>query len=363
MLLGGGMTLAVLAGVVGLLAVVSYRRSTDDDPGLTTEVALVLTFMLGALALHDARLATGIGVLVAIMLAARNRLHRLVVRIMSAQELHDALLLAAAALVILPLTPDRTVDPWQAINPRNLWTLAVLMMAINACGYIALRTAGPALGLPFAGFASGFVSSTATIAAMGAQARRMPALRGGAVSGAVLSSLATVLYLAVLLAVTSVDVLQRMALPLLGAGIAAAAYGTMIALRNASTLTDHAVPRGRAFNPRVAILFALTIGGMLLLAALLTDALGQVGLGMAAGLAGLADAHSAAAAVASMHSAGKITASDAVLPILTGFTTNAASKIAAAAITGDRSFVWQVAPGIVLSVAAAWAGALAGGGL
>ena len=363
MLLGGGMTLAVLAGVVGLLAVVSYRRSTDDDPGLTTEVALILTFMLGALALHDARLATGIGVLVAIMLAARNRLHRLVVRIMSAQELHDALLLAAAALVILPLTPDRAVDPWQAINPRNLWTLAVLMMAINACGYIALRTAGPALGLPFAGFASGFVSSTATIAAMGAQARRTPALRGGAVSGAVLSSLATVLYLTLLLAATSIDVLQRMALPLLGAGIAAAAYGTMIALRNASTLTDHAVPRGRAFNPRGAILFALTIGGMLLLAALLTDALGQVGLGMAAGLAGLADAHSAAAAVASMHSAGKITASDAVLPILTGFTTNAASKIAAAAITGDRSFVWQVAPGIVLSVAAAWAGALAGGGL
>lgn len=349
MLLGGGLTLAVLAGVVGVLAVVSYRRSTDDDPGLTTEVALVLTFMLGALALHDARLATGIGVLVAIMLAARNRLHRLVVRIMSAQELHDALLLAAAALVILPLTPDRTVDPWQAINPRNLWTLAVLMMAINACGYLALRTAGPALGLPFAGFASGFVSSTATIAAMGVQARRTPTLRGGAVSGAVLSSLATVLYLTLLLAATSIDVLQRMALPLLGAGIVAAAYGLLIALRNAGTLTDHAVPRGRAFNPRVAILFALTIGGMLLLAAVLTDALGQVGLGMAA------------AAVASMHSAGKITAAQAVLPILTGFTTNAASKIAAAAIAGDRAFVWQVAPGIVLSVGAAWAGALASG--
>ena len=359
MLLGGGMTLAILAGVVGLLAVVSYRRSTDDDPGLTTEVALVLTFMLGALALHDARLATGIGVLVAITLAARNRLHRFVVRIMSAQELHDALLLAAAALVILPLTPDRTVDPWQAINPRTLWTLAVLMMAINACGYIALRAAGPALGLSFAGFASGFVSSTATIAAMGSQAKRTPALRSGAVSGAVLSSLATVLYLTLLLAATSVDVLQRMALPLLGAGIAAAAYGTLIALR-AGTASDHAVPRGRAFNPRVAMLFALTIGGMLLLTAVLTDTLGQVGLGMAAALAGFADAHSAAAAVASMHSAGKITAAQAVLPILTGFTTNAASKIAAAAIAGDRAFVWQVAPGIVLSVGAAWAGALAG---
>ncbi|MCP2775233.1 MgtC/SapB family protein, partial [Salmonella enterica subsp. enterica serovar Typhimurium] len=50
MLLGGGATLAVLAAVVGALAIVSYRRSRDDDPGLTTEIALVLTFMLGALA-------------------------------------------------------------------------------------------------------------------------------------------------------------------------------------------------------------------------------------------------------------------------------------------------------------------------
>ncbi|MCP2871735.1 DUF4010 domain-containing protein, partial [Salmonella enterica subsp. enterica serovar Typhimurium] len=87
---------------------------------------------------------------------------------------HDGLLLAAAALVILPLVPDRAVDPLGAINPRTLWKLAVLMMAINACGHIALRAAGPALGLSFAGFASGFVSSTATIAAMGAEARRNP---------------------------------------------------------------------------------------------------------------------------------------------------------------------------------------------
>jgi uncharacterized membrane protein (DUF4010 family) len=211
MLLGGGLTLAVLAGVVGVLAVVSYRKSSVDDPGLTTEIALVLTFMLGALAQEDAPLATGLGVLVAIMLAARSHLHRFVVRVMSEQELHDALLLAAAALVILPLTPDRTVDPFDAINPRTLWTLAVLMMAINGCGHIALRAAGPAFGLSFAGFASGFVSSTATIAAMGAQARRLPAMRAAAVSGAVLSSLATVLQLALLLAVTSTAVLRAMA--------------------------------------------------------------------------------------------------------------------------------------------------------
>lgn len=354
MLLGGGSTLAVLAAVVGVLAIVSYRRSREDDPGLTTEIALVLTFMLGALAMHDARLAIGIGVLVAIALAARSQLHRFVVRVLSEQEVHDGLLLAAAALVILPLVPDRTVDPLGAINPRTLWTLAVLMMAINACGHIALRAAGPALGLTFAGFASGFVSSTATIAAMGAEARRDPALRAGAVSGAVLSSLATVVYLAVLLAATSPAVLRAMALPLLAAGVAAAAYGLLIALRSVRTRDGDTPPPGRPFNPRLAMLFAATMGVLLLITAFLTDRYGASGAGLAAALAGFADAHSAAAAVASLQAGGRITAEQAVLPILAGFTTNASSKLIVAVTTGDRAFALQVVPGVLLSVGAAW---------
>ena len=354
MLLGGGATLAVLAAVVGALAIVSYRRSRDDDPGLTTEIALVLTFMLGALAMHDAPLATGVGVVVAIALAARSQLHRFVVRVLSEQEVHDGLLLAAAALVILPLVPDRAVDPLGAINPRTLWTLAVLMMAINACGHIALRAAGPALGLSFAGFASGFVSSTATIAAMGAEARRDPALRAGAVSGAVLSSLATVVYLALLLAATSPAVLRAMAAPLLAAGVAAAAYGLLIALRSVRTHNGDTPPPGRPFNPRLALLFAATMGVLLLITAFLTDRYGASGAGLAAALAGFADAHSAAAAVASLQAGGRITAEQAVLPILAGFTTNACSKLIVAVTTGDRGFALQVVPGVLLSVGAAW---------
>lgn len=354
MLLGGGATLAVLAAVVGALAIVSYRRSRDDDPGLTTEIALVLTFMLGALAMHDARLATGIGVLVAIALAARSQLHRFVVRVLSEQEVHDGLLLAAAALVILPLVPDRAVDPLGAINPRTLWKLAVLMMAINACGHIALRAAGPALGLSFAGFASGFVSSTATIAAMGAEARRNPALRAGAVSGAVLSSLATVVYLALLLAATSPAVLRAMAPPLLAAGVAAAGYGLLIALRSVRAHDGDTPPPGRPFNPRLALLFAATMGALLLLTAFLTDRYGTGGAGIAAALAGFADAHSASAAVAALQASGRIAAEQAVLPILAAFTTNACSKLIVAVTTGDRGFALQVVPGVLLSVGAAW---------
>jgi len=132
----------VFALAVAGFAALSYRRTSAADPGLTTEVALVLTYMLGTLAMTQPILAGGIGVLVTIVLASRSRLHGFVLDTLTAQEVHDGLLLAASALIVLPLLPDRAVDPWGVLNPRLVFTLAVVFMGVNALGYIALRLFG-----------------------------------------------------------------------------------------------------------------------------------------------------------------------------------------------------------------------------
>ncbi|MET0621297.1 MAG: DUF4010 domain-containing protein, partial [Thermoanaerobaculia bacterium] len=200
---GGEIVLVAVAVVIGALLAVSYARSRARDPGLTTEIALLTTVLLGALAIREPMLASGLAVVVVILLASRTRLHRFVKRVLTEQELHDALLLAAAALVVLPLAPDRAVGPLSVINPRTVWRLVVIFMAISGAGYIGLRLLGPGIGLALSGFASGFVSSSATIAAMGARARENPSLRPAAVAGAVLSTVATVVQMALLLAATS----------------------------------------------------------------------------------------------------------------------------------------------------------------
>lgn len=68
------------------------------------------------------------------------------------------------------LAPDRFMGPFDALNPRAIARLIVLVMAISALGYVAMRALGSRYGLPLAGFASGFVSSTATIYSMGERA-------------------------------------------------------------------------------------------------------------------------------------------------------------------------------------------------
>jgi uncharacterized membrane protein (DUF4010 family) len=353
---GGAAVLAVTALVVGALAAIGYRRSREADPGLTTEMALLTTFLLGALAIREPALASGLAVAVAILLASRTRLHRFVRRALTEQELHDALLFAACALVVLPLTPDRTVGPFDVLNPRTLWKLAVIVMGISAAGYVAQRLLGPRLGLPLAGFASGFVSSAATIGSMGRRAVGTPGLCRAAVGGAVLSTVATMVQMSLVLYATSPATLRVVAIPLLFGGIAAVGYGALFALRLSRGHGEGDGKLGRAFDLKSSLLFAGTVCLVLFAAAALYQRFGGRGLLPAVALAGFADAHAAAISAASLVAAGKLAAANAVLPILAGLTTNTVTKGIVALAAGPGRFAWQTIPGLLLVILAVWAG-------
>ena len=357
---GGELALLVATLIVGSLAAIGYARSRGSDPGLTTELALLTTFLLGALALRQPALASGIAVVVTLLLLSRSGIHRFVRKTLSEQEVHDALLLAAAALVVLPLTPDRTVGPFGVLNPRTLWKLVVLVMAIGSAGHIALRTLGPRLGLALSGLASGFVSSAATIGSMGEKASSHPRIRPAAVAGAAFSTVATVVQMAAVLSATSLPTLSVLSWPLLFAGIAAAAYAALFTIRTTKMQSGEVRP-GRAFDPKVALLFAATVSFILLVTAGVNHWLGPRGVYIAAALAGFADTHSAAISVASLVAAGKLEARAAVLPILCGLTTNTITKVVVAATTGGRRFAVEVTAGLVIVILAAWAGTLIGG--
>lgn len=355
-MLDDGILLAVACGGVALLAAIGYYRSPQEDRGLTTEIALLLTLLLGALAMREPLLAAGLGAGVAILLAARSRMHHFARRVLTEREFNDALVLAAATLVVLPLIPDRHIGPFAAINLHVAWTIVILMMAIGAAGHIALRLLGPRYGLAIAGFASGFVSSAATISNMGERARQTPALMGSAVAGAVLSTVATVVQLTALLAATSLDALRALALPLACAGAVAVAYGALFMLRTANLPAPEDGDPGRAFSFRTALLFAATVTGVMFISAAIVAWLGAAGLIAAAAAAGLADAHSIAVSVGSLVAAQKISATEAAIPVLAALSTNTITKIALAIINGGRRFALQVVPGLVLTVAASWLG-------
>ena len=353
---GGAATVAIALGFVALAAIVGYVRSREADPGLTTEVALVVDLLLGALAQRDIALAAGVGVATAIILASREQIHRVVRETLSDRELHDGLLFAACALIVLPLLPDRGLGPHGSLNPSIIWRLVVIVMAIQAAGYVAIRTIGPRYGLLVAGLIGGFVSSTATIGIMGARAAREPHLRRGATSAAVASSIATVILLAIVVGAASLETLRELALPLSLAGLAAIGYALLFALRASRIAEPEDFERGRAFNLRVAIVLGITVAIVLLISSVLNAAFGRAGLILGTATAGLADSQSAAISAATLSHAGQISTHLAALAVLAALSANTLSKAVIAAVLGKRRFAADVWPGLALILGGAWVG-------
>ena len=356
-IVGGTLLLATATAGVAILTAAAYRLVDENDPGLTTEVALILTVLLGGLSMQQPALAGGLAVTVAVLLAARSPLHRFVRSALTDEELQDGLVFAGATLVVLPLVPDRSFGPFGALNPHSIWILVILIMTISAAGYLAIRTVGARFGLPIAGFASGFISSTATIGAMGVRAAGTSAQLEAAVAGATLSTVATIVQMAIVLAATSLTTLRNLSIPLACAGVVAVAYGTIFTIWALRQRTEEQQHGGRAFSLTTALAFALTLASILIASAALREWFGETGIILATSLAGFVDTHAAAISAASLVATGKLHAADATVPILAGLSTNTLSKAMFAA-GGGRSFALRVIPGLIMVVLAAWAAAL-----
>lgn len=173
-----GLVLAALAlGGLILMTVVSYSGALDrtqSEPGITTEVAAILTFLFGVLVMGEhATVAIALAVITSLLLALKGRLHG-AIRNMSSEDIHVTLQFALVAAVILPLLPDRTIDPFGLLNPFQVWLMVVFISGIGFTGYVLMKILGPSQGITLMGILGGLASSTATTISFSSASRENP---------------------------------------------------------------------------------------------------------------------------------------------------------------------------------------------
>ena len=136
---------AVVVGLVGVgaLMALAYFRTSEEDPGTTTEIAALVAYLLGALAYTRPAAAVALAVVVAGLLVSKTRIHRFAREIVSEIELEDAIKFFVVAFVILPLLPDQGLGPYGVLNPAKVWLLVVLLTGIGWIGYIGVRALAP----------------------------------------------------------------------------------------------------------------------------------------------------------------------------------------------------------------------------
>ncbi|NBD20324.1 DUF4010 domain-containing protein [Aquabacterium fontiphilum] len=342
-----------LAGV-GALAALSYWRSRSDDPGLTTELALVATALIGMQAVSQPELAAACAAVLAGVLAAKERLHHFATDWLSEDELHDGLLLAALALVLLPLLPAEPLAWLGALSPRRVAMLVLLILLMQAASHLGQRLLGPRAGLPLSGLLGGFVSSTATVGAMGSLVRngQVP-LRLG-LCAAVLSTAATwVQVLAMAAVVSPTHVLPWIPMAALGVTVPALVGLILWRLDGQAPQQVERTPGGRVLRLReAALVAALLVGGAVLVH--WAQQRGSAGLLTATAIAALADAHAPVAALLSMYRAEQVALGLGVAGVLVAVSVNSLTRTVVATVSGGPRFGALVAGALLCNLSVVW---------
>ena len=353
---GGPLLLGFVALALGALVTIAYWRSLDQDPGITSEVALFTVLVLGALCVSAPALAIAIGVVMAGLLANREMLHQFARIQLTAAELRDGLLLLIAALVLLPLAPDRYLGPYNAINLRTICALTVMLMSVGALGHVAVRTFGTRYGYALGAIASGFASATMTVATMGHIAAKEPLDVKLLSAAAMLANLATLAQMALILGAVEPALLHRMGWSLLCGLLAVLFYACVLMFPRPRAHAQDGIKHGGAFSLKLALMVVVAMTVITVVSSAMLDEFGQAGVVATAIFSGLVDAHASTASIASLAKGGLLPFDGIAVPVLMALTSNSLSKCVVAWVSGGRQFAGFVIPGQLLMTLAIWGG-------
>jgi len=287
----GQVVLGLAATALGALLAVVYWLQVRDrhDYSVTTEVAALVTFALGAVAVAGYLVAAAAGAVVtAFLLGFKPPLHG-ALRNISGIELRGALKLLLVSVVILPVLPNRGYGPWEALNPYTIWWMVVLIAGIGFVGYIAVRLAGARYGLLLTGFVAGLMASTPLALAYARIGRDRPR-HAPVLAAAILAASATRFPRARALATAIAPALfSHLAAPLLTMMLAGYATAAFWWCRGSEKSTDAEPPIRNPFELLPALKFGLLLGGVTLLAHALREWAGESGLYVLAVVSGMTD--------------------------------------------------------------------------
>ena len=330
-----------------------FEAVSEKNFSVTSVVAAVLTFALGAYAvLGDQLMAVAAAVAMALLLALKDPLHSWV-RQLSWLEVRAVLVLLAMSFLLLPVLPNRAIDPWGALNPAEIWLLAILIAGVSLGGYVAVKTMGDHAGIAIAALAGGLASSTATTLSFARLARdhheAAPMLTGG------------ILLAGVVMIVRVIVIALALAPSLIGQLLLPATAGALVLMTGGGFLIlgrkkdDQESPSllqlKNPFDVATALKLTALIAVIMLAAKVLSSISSTSGLYLLAAISGIADVDALTLSMARL-SGSQVSLSDAAIAILMAVCMNTASKATMAAMIAGKAVGVTLAMFSGLAVAA-----------
>src|ERR1700691_1549584 len=298
-----------IASLVGVFLIVIFANArsllVDRSLEATTSAALLLIYALGAL-VGRGHLFTPVAaaILMTMLLAWKVELRRFAGGLQP-EEIRSAVLLGLLGLVIYPVLPNRFVDRWDLVNPRQAWVTVIAIAGIGFVNYVLLKIYG-ARGLYVSGFLGGFVNSSAAALEL---ARSLSA--GGTSSGVAVAAL--------LLTLVAMFARNLIILGLFSPAAVLSAAGPMLVMTAVALIFVHRARMGTDattseihLESPVSLKRVLSFAGLFLLIQVVSTLgeryLGKLGFLGISVLGGLVSSASTSAAAANMAGHGQLPA-------------------------------------------------------
>ena len=346
--LGSQTLMAVGGAFVALISIVAYAYDRSDTPGVTTEIALFMAYLIGVMAVQAPMLASGLTVMVTGLLAARNALHQFARDWLRPGEVQGGLILGALALLVMPLLPDRPL--WgPVLNPQLVMKLLIVLLLIQSLAHVGRRLLQARQAVALSALASGFVSSTATIGSLGMELRTTQGSYKLQAGAALLSCVGTTTQILIIGATIQPAWILSLWLPaLVGSGIAALWGGWMVwrYAAPASNEATNSAPDTDLFRLRDAALIVLLLTAIQAGVHGLRLWLGDAGVMVGTLIAALADIHAVTAALLTVGVPGSQEATQIVWALSAAMVVHAFSKSTVAWASGGWRYALALAPGL-----------------
>ncbi|MBY8054582.1 MgtC/SapB family protein [Vibrio fluvialis] len=345
-----GFALLALVVLASIAFVLKQRKSQDIS--ITGVVSLLVTFVLGSLAVSgEPVLAAAAAVITAVVLDNKKELHEALQKLQE-YELDAALRLMLISIVMLPLLPNQSYGPWQALNPYEIWWMVVLIASISFLGYFAIKIGGAKRGVLFTSVFAGFSSSTALTLQFSNLSRDQPTISPLLASGILLCCGTMFPRLLIVASLINTELTA-----ILWPVIAVMMIGLYIPAWFIWRSTDVDFNEDQSANHKnplalqSALWFGVILAIIMLLAHALSDWFGQAGTLALSAVSGITDVDAITLALG-RQSTHSLDAYTAAMGIIIAASVNTLVKMGMVISIGDRGLWVRVAPAMVLSVVA-----------
>ncbi|AIV06179.1 MULTISPECIES: MgtC/SapB family protein [Vibrio harveyi group] len=344
-----GFALIALVILACIAFVIQQRKS--EDISITGVVSLVITFVLGSLAVSgEPVLAAAAAVITAVVLDNKRELHQALQRLQE-YELDAALRLLLISIVLLPLLPNQAYGPWNALNPYEIWWMVVLIASISFVGYFAIKIGGAKRGILFTSVFAGLSSSTALTLQFSHLSREQSSISPLLASGILLSCGTMFPRLLIVLSVINPQLVTLLWPIVMIMMIALYFPAWWIWRRSEVGKVEQSNKQTNPLALQSALFFGVVLAVIMLLSHALSDLFGNAGVLILSALSGITDVDAISLALG-RQSTQTLSVETAALGILIAASVNTVVKMGMVVAIGDKALWRRVAPvmvGCVLS--------------